>query len=38
MSDKELPDLDAAVAQLAEYFGFDAHYDFQIGGEPYRIT
>ena len=34
----ELPDLEHAIAQLAEFFGFDAHYDFTVGGEPYRIT
>lgn len=38
MSDTELPDLETAIAQLAEFFGFDAHYDFTVGGEPYRIT
>lgn len=37
MSD-ELPDLEHAIAQLAEFFGFDAHYDFQVAGEEYRIT
>lgn len=34
----DLPNLDAAIAQIAEYFGFDAHYDFAVDGEPYRIT
>jgi len=34
----ELPELQAAIAQLAEYFGFDANYDFAVDGEPYRIT
>lgn len=34
----DAPDLSAAIEQLAEYFGFDAHYDFTVGGEPYRIT
>ena len=34
----ELPDLSAAIEQLAEFFGFDAHYDFAVDGEPYRIT
>ena len=38
MSERELPDLEVAIAQLAEYFGFDAHYDFAVAGEPYRIT
>jgi len=38
MSDTELPDLQTAIKQLAEYFGFDAHYEFQVDGEPYRIT
>lgn len=37
MSDTELPDLETAISQLAEFFGFDAHYDFTVGGEPYRI-
>lgn len=37
MSD-DLPDLDTAIEQLAEFFGFQAHYDFTVGGEPYRIT
>lgn len=36
MSDK--PDLSAAIEQLAEFFGFDAHYDFTVGDEDYRIT
>lgn len=34
----DIPDLDAAIEQLAEYFGFHAHYDFRVGGETYRIT
>ena len=32
------PDLSAAIEQLAEYFGFQAHYDFTVDGKPYRIT
>lgn len=38
MSDTELPDLEAAIAQISEYFGFNAHYDFTVDGEIYRIT
>lgn len=38
MPDTDLPDLDAAIRQLAESFGFEAHYDFAVDGEPYRIT
>ena len=34
----DTPDLEHAIEQLAEYFGFQAHYDFTVGGEPYRIT
>ena len=34
----ELPDLESAIEQLAEFFGFDAHYSFTVGGEPYKIT
>lgn len=34
----EMPDLSVAIEQLAEFFGFDAHYDFTVDGEPYRIT
>lgn len=34
----DAPDLSAAIEQLAEFFGFDAYYDFTIEGEPYRIT
>lgn len=38
MSDTDIPDLDAAIEQLAEFFGFNAHYDFTVGGQLYRIT
>ena len=38
MSDKEIPDLSAAIEQLSEFFGFEAHYDFKVDGEEYRIT
>lgn len=38
MSGSEIPDLDTAIKQLAEFFGFDAHYDFTVAGEPYRIS
>jgi hypothetical protein len=38
MSDKEIPDLEEAIEQLADCFGFDAHYDFKVKGELYRIT
>lgn len=38
MSDENLPDLSDAIEQLAEFFGFQAHYDFKVGGEKYRIT
>ena len=34
----DVPDLEAAIQQLAEFFGFQAHYDFTVGGELYRIT
>lgn len=34
----DAPDLSAAIEQLAEFFGFDAHYDFTVDGEPFRIT
>lgn len=34
----QIPDLEAAIEQLAEFFGFDAHYDFTVKGERYRIT
>ena len=34
----ETPDIDAAIEQLAEFFGFQAHYDFTVDGEPFRIT
>lgn len=38
MSNDDIPDLEAAIEQLAEYFGFKAHYDFKVDGEVYRIT
>lgn len=38
MADSDIPDLETAIAQLAEFFGFDAHYDFTVAGERYRIT
>jgi hypothetical protein len=38
MSDKDIPSLDDAIEQLAEFFGFDAHHDFKVGDEVYRIT
>jgi hypothetical protein len=34
----ELPNLEAAIAQLSEFFGFKAHYEFTHAGEQYRIT
>lgn len=34
----DLPDLDGAISQLAEFFGFNAHFDFTVGDELYRIT
>lgn len=34
----DAPDLSTAIEQLAEFFGFDAHYDFKIGDESFRIT
>jgi hypothetical protein len=34
----DLPDLEAAIEQISEYFGFKAHYDFKVGAQPYRIT
>lgn len=34
----DIPDIDTAIEQLAEFFGFNAHYDFTVDGEPYRIT
>lgn len=37
MSD-ELPNLETAIAQLGEFFGFQAHYDFTVGDDVYRIT
>lgn len=39
MSDvDDIPDLEDAIQQLAEFFGFKAHHDFKIGDEVYRIT
>lgn len=38
MTDTDLPDLQTAIDQLAEFFGFQAHYDFTVDGQPYRIT
>jgi len=38
MSKDDIPDLEDAIEQLAEYFGFKAHYDFKVKGETYRIT
>lgn len=39
MSDiDDIPDLEDAIEQLAEFFGFRAHHDFKVGGEVYRIT
>lgn len=38
MSDDTIPDLSAAIEQLSEFFGFNAHYDFKVGDETYRIT
>ena len=34
----DIPDLEDAIEQLAEFFGFNAHYDFKVDGERYRIT
>lgn len=34
----DIPDLEDAIEQLAEFFGFKAHHDFKVGGEVYRIT
>ncbi len=34
----DIPDLDDAIEQLAEFFGFNAHYDFKVKGETFRIT
>lgn len=34
----ELPNLETAIQQLAEFFGFQAHYDFTHDGVQYRIT
>lgn len=34
----DAPDLSAAIEQLAEFFGFSAHFDFTVDGDPYRIT
>ncbi len=36
--DTDIPDLNAAIEQLAEFFGFKAHHDFKVDGEVYRIT
>lgn len=36
--DIDIPDLEDAIEQLAEFFGFTAHQDFKVGGEVYRIT
>lgn len=33
-----IPDLEDAIEQLAEFFGFKAHHDFKVAGEVYRIT
>lgn len=38
MSDNDIPDIEQAIEQLAEFFGFNAHYDFTVDGEPFRIT
>lgn len=34
----DTPDLSEAIEQLAEFFGFQAHFDFTVDDETYRIT
>lgn len=38
MTTKKPQSLDQAVESLAQSFGFDAHYEFAIGDETFRIT
>lgn len=36
--DKSIPSMAEAISQMAEFCGFDAHYDIQGDDEVYRIT